>query len=401
MRQAQPKVVTDELQYAAYLDEIKTLAAMDPVLGSAEAERLKVLALLVENYEQQRYLTTNPDPIEAIELRLAELGLKQKDLADIVGSRSRASEILSRKRPLTLDMVRAIQQRLRIPADILIQEPNAAARAQAPTVDWRDFPIKEMFARGWLPESARKDPAGAISEFFAGLTRSAVPVLMRRTISGASESAHSQAAVAWIARVLLRSREQRKPGIVYETGSVTAEFMRQVAKLSWSEKGPVLAQEFLAMKGILLVIEPALRGTKIDGAAMLDHDGTPVIGLTMRFNRADNFWFTLMHELAHVQRHLHTADATFIDDTEAEGDDDRIEAEANQIAAEAFIPRAVWKRSPAYRLKTPDAVRALADQLRISPAVIAGRIRREAGNYRLLSALVNQETVQDHFPEFE
>lgn len=85
----------------------------------------------------------------------------------------------------------------------------------------------------------------------------------------------------------------------------------------------------------------------LDGAALLDTDGTPIIGLTLRNDRIDNFWFTLIHEVAHIWKHMDDNSEAILDDLERPSEDKR-EAEANRIAREAFIPRSIWKRSDAY-----------------------------------------------------
>ena len=85
--------------------------------------------------------------------------------------------------------------------------------------------------------------------------------------------------------------------------------------LSWSQDGPRLAQEFLANHGIHLVYLEHLPRTHLDGAALQLADGTPVIGLTLRYDRLDNFWFCLLHELAHIGRHMSgTSNEAFVDD---------------------------------------------------------------------------------------
>ncbi|WP_230586887.1 ImmA/IrrE family metallo-endopeptidase, partial [Ralstonia solanacearum] len=125
----------------------------------------------------------------------------------------------------------------------------------------------------------------------------------------------------------------------------SSEFLREIAQLSWFEQGPLLAVEFLEKHGIVVVIEPQLKGTALDGAALKDSDGTPIIALTLRQDRLDNFWFTLLHEVAHLWKHV-DQDETFLDDLDASSEDRR-EVEANRLAREAFIPRVTWKRSDA------------------------------------------------------
>lgn len=377
------RVIRDESQYAALLEEAKELALGDPVKGDPAADRLEVISLLLEKYEESRFFVEQPDPVDAVIYRLAELGLKQKDFAEIIGSRSRASEVLARKRPLTLDMIRVIHERLRIPADVLI----GASRSESTggDVDWGKFPVREMQKRGWLDADLAAGRSGEdlIRSFFNRTSVSSAPVLLRRSLAGGATSSDHYALYAWIARVLIRARELKRPEVRYASGSITDEFLQQLAKLSRSDQGPLLAQEFLAMKGVVLVIEPHLPRTHLDGAAMLDEDGTPVVGLTLRRDQRDYFWFTLMHELIHVQRHLGRQGQAFVDDTDAESDD-RLETEANILAAEAFIPRHLWKSSDAYRVKRSDAINALANSLMIHPSIVAGRIRRETGNYRIL-----------------
>lgn len=93
----------------------------DATPGSAEGDELEVLGMLIDKYEQEHDAIEYPDPIEAIKFRMEQLGYTQSDLARVVGLKSRASEILNRKRKLSLDMIRKLHQTLGIPTDVLIQ----------------------------------------------------------------------------------------------------------------------------------------------------------------------------------------------------------------------------------------------------------------------------------------
>jgi HTH-type transcriptional regulator/antitoxin HigA len=393
------RVIKDELQYVALLDEAKEVALADPQRGSPLAERLEIISILLERYEVDRFVLEKPDPIDAITYRMAELGLKQKDFADIIGSRSRASEVLARKRPLSLDMIRSIHEGLHIPAEVLISTPRPV-EGSIDVQDWNLYPVKEMKRRGWLDETTPNGGTGEelIHSFFKKSSANASPVLLRRSLAGEFGKSDSYSIYAWMARVLIRAQDKKRSDVRYVAGSITDEFLRQLSKLSRSEQGPLLAREFLAMKGITLVVEPHLPKTYLDGAAMLDSEGSPVIGMTLRFDRVDNFWFTLMHELIHVQKHLGKHGSAFVDDTESVNTS-KYEAEADIFAAEAFIPRQIWKSSDAYRLKKPEMVKALADSLMIHPAIVAGRIRREANNFRLLKDFVAEGGVRCLFSE--
>ena len=111
--------IRSEKDYERALEEIEL--RFDSAPGSADADILDVLVTLVEDYEEQHYSIPLPDPVEAIKFRMEALGLTRKDLEPIIGGRSRVSEILNRRRPLSLDMVRSLDTALGIPAEVLIQ----------------------------------------------------------------------------------------------------------------------------------------------------------------------------------------------------------------------------------------------------------------------------------------
>ena len=129
--------------------------------------------------------------------------------------------------------------------------------------------------------------------------------------------------------------------------------------------------------------------------ALQDDDGRPIIGLTLRFDRLDNFWFTLLHEVVHVWKHISNGE-TFMDDLEATAEDRR-EIEANRIARDAFIPRAIWKRSDAFTAPSKESIDRLSRELKIHPAIIAGRLRRELSNYQMLNDVVGHLEVRKLF----
>lgn len=105
--------------YKSALERIESL--MDAKRNTPEMDELEVLSILVEKYEDEHFPIASPDPVEAIKFRMEQMGLSQGDLAEIIGSRSRASEVLRGKRSLTIKMIRALHKRLNIPAEVLIQ----------------------------------------------------------------------------------------------------------------------------------------------------------------------------------------------------------------------------------------------------------------------------------------
>jgi HTH-type transcriptional regulator / antitoxin HigA len=122
----EPKIIKTDDQYRAYLAEVDRLAADDPAPGTPDGDRLELLAKLVEDYEKERFRFKRPDPIDAIRFRMEEQGLRQADLAPLLGGRNRVSEVLAGKRPLTVAAIRALSDALHIPADLLVREPESA-----------------------------------------------------------------------------------------------------------------------------------------------------------------------------------------------------------------------------------------------------------------------------------
>jgi len=116
------KPIRTKADYRAALKEIETL--MSARAGTPEGERLDVLVTLVEAYEKKHCRFDLPDPVEAIKFRMEQLALGPKDLVPMIGQINRVYEILNRKRPLTLPMIRRLHQKLGIPAESLIKEPT-------------------------------------------------------------------------------------------------------------------------------------------------------------------------------------------------------------------------------------------------------------------------------------
>jgi HTH-type transcriptional regulator/antitoxin HigA len=112
--------IKTEADYDAALAEIDQLWGAEE--GTAEGDRLDVLLVLVDNYEAQHHPIAPPDPIEAIKFRMEQMNLTRKDLEPIIGSRARVSEIINRRRPLSLPMIRRLHKSLHIPLESLIHE---------------------------------------------------------------------------------------------------------------------------------------------------------------------------------------------------------------------------------------------------------------------------------------
>jgi len=114
------KVIRTEKDYQEALTRLEKIFDSKP--GSNNGDELEILSILIDQYEKEHFPIDLPDPIEAIKFRMDQMGLKQKDLAEIVGFKSRVSEILNKKRKLSLEMIRKLNTALRIPTEVLIQD---------------------------------------------------------------------------------------------------------------------------------------------------------------------------------------------------------------------------------------------------------------------------------------
>jgi HTH-type transcriptional regulator / antitoxin HigA len=114
-----PKIIKTEQEYRKALAHVETLMDAEP--GTSHESELELWSLLVERYEESHFPIDSPDPVDAIKFRMAQEGLRQKDLEKYFPSKSRVSEVLNHKRPLSLGMIRALHKGLGIPASVLVQ----------------------------------------------------------------------------------------------------------------------------------------------------------------------------------------------------------------------------------------------------------------------------------------
>ena len=398
------RAIKTDADYRAALARVETLWDADE--GTTESDELDVLATLIGVFEDERYPTEFPSPAAAIKFRMEQNGLTAKDIAPYIGSRARVSEVLSGKRSLTLAMIRALHENLGIPADVLIKEPGASLPDAIEGIDWSRFPILQMAKHGIVAkrknlkehiEEAMRDLIAAAG----GMSNAAMALRKKTDATRRNAKMDSYALRAWCLHVLARARAQPLPAN-YKQGTIDETFLTQVVKLSVREDGPAAARVLLAKHGIALVVARHLPKTYLDGAAMLTPEGRPVIGMTLRHDRIDNFWYCLLHELAHIGRHLGSDTKTaFIDDLDmAAVDNTGAEAEADEWALSCSIPDHAWNALPPQVRPTTYQVCGLAQRIGVSPAIVAGRVRRETGNYKALGDLVGHGEVRKHFPEW-
>ena len=265
-------------------------------------------------------------------------------------------------------------------------------------VEWKQFPAREMAKRGWFNVPYKGDINKLARDYFMRTAGSQfISANHRKKMRGISAS-NEYALLAWQARILERARniiESYKPPEFIDDD----RWISDLIVLTRYEDGPKRAQEFLLSRGIIFVTEKHLPGTCLDGGAMLDHGGRPVIGLTLRFDRLDNFWFMLLHELGHV--FLQLMDGLHFDFFDEGGTfgDDKIEREADAFALDNLISKSKWDTCLSRFALSRESVQIDAKKLGIGPSIIAGRIRKERDDYTIFGDLIGQNQVARQFNE--
>ena len=277
-------------------------------------------------------------------------------------------------------------------------------------VDWEKFPVTEAFDRGWIQDKTIKNRTEAFKTWFVESTGPYTVSALYRKQNNCTLQANEPSLLAWQARVLQIANHELN-GLALPEFKGDDRWIKYLASVTTEPNGPMKVKELLREQGILFVIEPHLPQTYLDGATLQTHDGVPIIALTLRRDRLDYFWFTLLHELGHVYRHLFSRlNNGFIDldilpeeklnapSICAVGDD--LESEADNFASEWLIKSSVWDTCLSRFSKSHEAVSADAQRLNIHPSIIAGRIRYEQNNYEILNDLVGHGELQQHFQEY-
>lgn len=332
--------------------------------------------------------------------RLAQ-NWKQKDLARKLGRQEQSIQRWEseRYRSISLGNFMKVARALSVEFSAQFQPSHLARWLPPPDLSQAEVQkvLKHARTYNWFDEqdSDQEDRSKLLIRYVSEhVTRYGTPSLLR---TGINVKDHSEdwVLLSWKAQVTRRAeRIIEIEQLSYRPLDVS--WLGQLAKLSANAEGPLQAQTLLKNHGIVLIIERNIPGMEVDGAAFLV-ESIPVIGLTLRRDALDNFWFTLMHEVAHVILHYKTGLASgFFDDVE-HAEVDEFEQEANKFASDLLVPEELWSRTPARIAKTSAPIENLAKQLSIAPAIIFGRIRFERKNYAIFSDKIGRGAVRKLF----
>jgi len=342
-------------------------------------------------------------PAQMIEARLREREWTQRTLAKVLNlSEQSISSLMNGRTKIGTEIALQLEAVLGIPADELLtlQASFELKKAQLefrpdPALTTRakifgELPVADMIARGWLKgvddlwDSRLNE---SLCRFFGVPTIDDIEVLPHAAKKTDVIGEATPAQMAWLYRVKQLSQKML---VRKYSASATANAVRELRALLVSPEGARKVPRILSDHGIRYVIVESLPSAKIDGVCFWLDEKSPVIGMTLRFDRIDNFWFVLRHELEHVIQ-LHGKSAVMLDvnlEGERAGTGPHVPEEeriANNAAAEFCVPQTQLKKF--IQVKSPffaeRDIRGFAATYKIHPGIVAGQLQRKTERFDL------------------
>jgi HTH-type transcriptional regulator/antitoxin HigA len=342
-------------------------------------------------------------PAQMIEARLREREWTQRTLAKVLNlSEQSISSLMNGRTKIGTEMALQLEAVLGIPADELLtlQASFELKKAQLefrpdPALTTRakifgELPVADMIARGWLKgvddlwDSRLNE---SLCLFFGVPTIDDIEVLPHAAKKTDVMGEATPAQMAWLYRVKQLSQKML---VRKYSASATANAVRELRALLVSPEGARKVPRILSDHGIRYVIVESLPSAKIDGVCFWLDEKSPVIGMTLRFDRIDNFWFVLRHELEHVIQQ-HGKSAVMLDvnlEGERAGTGPHVPEEeriANNAAAEFCVPQTQLKKF--IQVKSPffaeRDIRGFAATYKIHPGIVAGQLQRKTERFDL------------------
>ncbi|GGC42383.1 hypothetical protein GCM10011386_38230 [Parapedobacter defluvii] len=337
-------------------------------------------------------------PLALIKSRIAN-GLTQAELAEKLGVKMQQIQKYEAERysSASLKTLLKIASALGVKVSADVQLTDMPQREK---FDIKNYPFKQMYQRNWFSGfvGSLNDATIHAQTLLENLYKSAdmefTPHALTKKSVRTDGKFNDFALDAWYARVISKAKTQ-KVSRKYASDIINEDWLSKLRELSKEANGPLLAAEYLRESGIRFIIEQSLEGTYLDGAAMTFENDSPIIAMTLRYDRLDNFWFVLFHEIAHIYLHLNDTVNVIFDDLDANVDG--IEKEADDYALNALISNDLWKKSLIRFNPTEKGIINLANSLNINPALIAGRLRKERNSFFIFNELIGQGKVRKCF----
>ncbi len=347
--------------------------------------------------ETQGFLT----PGQYLQALLGERGWTQEVLATVLEvSPSHVGRLAQDRQPIDAERALALSEVFHVPAEKFLEiqrkydlaqarirsrpDPKRAVRAQL----YADLPLKEMIRRGWLHTEDVLDPKrveDALAGFFGVAAADDIPILPHATKKTAVSEPITPAQLAWLHRVRQIAESMVVPA--YSTTKMKAAIAELKSLLASPDEARNVPR-ILAEAGVRFVVVETLTSAKIDGVCFWLNDYSPVIGMTIRFDRIDNFWFVLRHECEHVLRGDGREVIAF--DAELEGEragtgaaiaeQERV---ANEAAADFCVPAKTLKQFIARKapIFTERDILGFSRVVKVHPGLVAGQLQHATQRY--------------------
>jgi HTH-type transcriptional regulator/antitoxin HigA len=338
-------------------------------------------------------LTNVPPPGQFIKEELDARGLAQRDLAYILGTNEQViTRLISGKYGISPEMAKALGKAFDVNPELFVNLQTAYDMARAPDPDpgverrarlQNVYPVREMINRGWLKDTDATKIELQMALFFKVANANEVTVAYAAKKTNSGEEA-TPAQIAWLYRVLqIADSIPAKP---YSEKLLRAHLERLRA-LTTEPEEVRFVPSFLEECGVRFIIVEGLPGGKIDGVCCWLNSTSPVIGMSLRFDRIDNFWFVLRHEIEHVLRgHGRKQEIIDVNLDRVMKNPSLEEAQANAAAAEFCVPQDklesfIVRKSPLFSERD---ILAFAKSMRIHPGLVVGQLQRKTERWDFL-----------------
>lgn len=342
-------------------------------------------------------------PGQLLQALLTERGWTKRTLAVVLGvGEATITRLVGNKQPIDAKLSIVLEEVFGVPADrfltsqkefdlaqariVVEPDPSRATRALL----YGDLPVAEMIKRGWIDADSVRDTKKVevgLTRFF-GVNRSEdIEILPHAAKKTAVNMEVTPAQLAWLYRVKQIARDTLVGA--YSPQAVSSSVPKLKALMT-SPEGVAKVPRIMAECGIRFVLVESLAATKIDGVCFWLNDGSPVIGMSLRFDRIDNFWFVLRHEIEHVL-HLHGRESAMLDTDltgERAGTGPNVATEeriANEAAQEFCVPSAslaafIARKAPLF---TERDLIGFSRLLKVHPGILAGQLQHKTTRYDL------------------
>lgn len=364
--------------------------------GSPERVEYRSLFKLVAEYQDLHHPVEIPDAIGMIEFLLENANLGKSDLIPLIGSEEKVSAILSGREHLTVPMIRALNKHLGVDFESLV---GYDVIDEDEGIDWTKFPVEAMKKLGWFSSPSKSD-----KELVEELIQSANELVrIPRTYCRKNFDARRNTLTdiyslqAWCQRVVGLA-VALPPANVFNKDLIGHDFIARLASFTKLEDGPRMAIETLSEAGIALIYVDQLPEMYVDSAVMKARQGFPVIGLTLRDDSIQSFWFSVLHSVAHIWRHLSDLHYFFVDDFNIKecncNVDWSLENEADQIAHRALNEIEEWSK---ITLESKDYSRTAAETVKLPSNSASMKTGNNDPSPQTITSELKTKPLRDYF----